>query len=120
MITLKEEQEQCYNALCKSYSVITTFQQFSKAPLLFSGSYVSTSVLAPVFGLRLNPQAAARSEKILIASLAKIESVWLQKKGRFLLGSGQPSIADLSLACEIMSLEVMRFSLFFLCCFTIL
>ncbi|KAL3362276.1 hypothetical protein AABB24_014917 [Solanum stoloniferum] len=71
------------------------------------GSYVSTSVLAPVFGLRLNPQAAARSEKILIASLAKIESVWLQKKGRFLLGSGQPSIADLSLACEIMSLEAL-------------
>ncbi|KAL3331324.1 hypothetical protein AABB24_034913 [Solanum stoloniferum] len=71
------------------------------------GSYVFTSVLAPVYGLRLNPQAASRSEKILIASLAKIESVWLQKKGRFLLGSGQPSIADLSLACEIMPLEAL-------------
>ncbi|XP_060207083.1 glutathione S-transferase T1-like [Lycium barbarum] len=68
--------------------------------------YVSKSVLAPAIGLPLNPQAAAKAEKILIASLAKIESVWLQKKGRFLLGSDQPSIADLSLACEIMQLEV--------------
>lgn len=36
----------------------------------------------------------------------KIESVWLKGKGRFLLGSFQPSIADLSLVCEIMQLEV--------------
>ncbi|CAN4127386.1 unnamed protein product [Withania somnifera] len=69
------------------------------------GSYVFYSVLAPVAGLPLNPQAAARTERILIASLATIESVWLQEKGPFLLGSDQPSIADLSLACEISQLE---------------
>ncbi|XP_075105044.1 glutathione S-transferase T1 isoform X1 [Nicotiana tabacum] len=69
--------------------------------------YVFSTVLAPAFGLPLNQQAAAEAEKVLLASLAKIESVWLQKKGRFLLGSGQPSIADLSLVCEIMQLEVL-------------
>lgn len=61
----------------------------------------------------LTTKAAARTEKNLIAALATIESVWLQEKGRFLLGSNQPSIADLSLACEIMQLEVKRFSFFF-------
>ncbi|XP_070011803.1 glutathione S-transferase T1-like isoform X1 [Nicotiana tabacum] len=69
--------------------------------------YVFSTVLAPAFGLPLNQQAAAEAEKVLLASLAKIESVWLQKKGRFLLGSGQPSIADLSLVCEIMQLQVL-------------
>ncbi|XP_075101485.1 glutathione S-transferase T1-like isoform X2 [Nicotiana tabacum] len=69
--------------------------------------YVFSTVFAPAFGLPLNQQAAAEAEKVLLASLAKIESVWLQKKGRFLLGSGQPSIADLSLVCEIMQLEVL-------------
>ncbi|KAL3362273.1 hypothetical protein AABB24_014916 [Solanum stoloniferum] len=72
-----------------------------------SGSYVFHSVLGPAVGIPLNTKAAARTEKNLIASLALIESVWLQKKGRFLLGSDQPSIADLSLACEIMALEVL-------------
>ncbi|KAL3331323.1 hypothetical protein AABB24_034912 [Solanum stoloniferum] len=70
-------------------------------------SFVFYSVLAPTVGLPLNTKAAARTEKNFIASLAMIESVWLQKKGRFLLGSDQPSIADLSLACEIMQLEVL-------------
>ncbi|MCD7460879.1 Glutathione S-transferase theta-1 [Datura stramonium] len=72
-----------------------------------AAGYMFNTVLAPAFGLTLNPQAAAEAEKVLLASLAKIESVWLQKKGRFLLGSGQPSIADLSLVCEIMQLEVL-------------
>ncbi|XP_055821496.1 glutathione S-transferase T1-like isoform X2 [Solanum dulcamara] len=71
------------------------------------GSYVFYSVLAPSVGLPLNSKAAARTEKNLIAALATIESVWLQEKGRFLLGSNQPSIADLSLACEIMQLEAL-------------
>ncbi|PHT57906.1 Glutathione S-transferase T1 [Capsicum baccatum] len=72
-----------------------------------AAAYVFSTVLAPSFGLTLNPQAAAEAEKVLLTSLAKIESVWLQKKGQFLLGSGQPSIADLSLVCELMQLEVL-------------
>lgn len=42
-------------------------------------------------------------------SLGVIESVWLRGDAKFLLGSPQPSIADLSLVCEIMQLEVCLF-----------
>lgn len=80
--------------------------------LSFSATYVFNSRLAPVFGLPLNPQAAAEDEKILISSLSIIESYWLQDSGLFLLGENQPSIADLSLVCEIMQLEVGTFGLF--------
>ncbi|KAI3844133.1 hypothetical protein MKX03_013375 [Papaver bracteatum] len=47
------------------------------------------------------PEAAAEAEKILTSSLSQIESVWLHENGNFLLGHTQPSIADLSLVCEI-------------------
>lgn len=69
-------------------------------------TYVLNSTLAPALGLPLNPNAAAEAEKLLSVSLAQIESVWLKGNGRFLLGSSQPSMADLSLVCEIMQLEV--------------
>ncbi|URE02632.1 Glutathione S-transferase, partial [Musa troglodytarum] len=55
--------------------------------------------LGPVLSLPLNPQAAIKDEKIL-------KSVWLKGDAKFLLGNFQPSVADLSLACEIMQLEV--------------
>ncbi|KAL8503363.1 hypothetical protein ACS0TY_022194 [Phlomoides rotata] len=71
-----------------------------------AAAYVLHSALGPALGLPLNPQAAAESEKLLSASLTKIESVWLKGSGRFLLGGSQPSIADLSLVCEIMQLEL--------------
>ena len=74
--------------------------------LLFSAMYVLHTTLAPVLGRPLNPQAAAEAEKLLSSSLSKIESIWLKGNGRFLLGGNQPSIADLSLVCEIMQLEV--------------
>lgn len=70
--------------------------------------YVINTTLAPALGFPLNLQAAAKAEKILDASLSKIESIWLKGSGKFLLGSNQPSIADLSLVCEIMQLEVRR------------
>lgn len=69
--------------------------------------YLFNTTFAPVFGLPLNSQAAAEDEKLLSASLAKIESFWLQGNGSFLLGNTEPSIADLSLVCEIMQLEVL-------------
>ncbi|WCJ26262.1 Glutathione S-transferase T1 [Euphorbia peplus] len=71
-----------------------------------AAGYVLNAVLAPAFGLPLNPQAAAEAEKVLSSSLSKIESFWLKGSGRFLLGGNQPSIADLSLVCEIMQLEL--------------
>ncbi|KAG6507908.1 glutathione S-transferase T1-like isoform X2 [Zingiber officinale] len=62
--------------------------------------------LAPALGLPLNPQAAKEAEKVLSESLSCIESVWLKGNAKFLLGNFRPSIADLSLVCEIMQIEV--------------
>ncbi|RWR72181.1 glutathione S-transferase T1 [Cinnamomum micranthum f. kanehirae] len=72
-----------------------------------AATYVLNSTLAPALGLPLNPQAAAEAEKILGRSLWIIESFWLEGDAKFLLGSDQPSIADLSLVCEIMQLEML-------------
>ncbi|GMN32164.1 hypothetical protein TIFTF001_003545 [Ficus carica] len=72
-----------------------------------AAKYVLNTVLAPFLGLRLNPQAAAEAEKLLSSSLEKIESIWLKGNGKFLLGGLQPSIADISLVCEIMQLELL-------------
>ncbi|XP_040930848.1 glutathione S-transferase T1 isoform X4 [Gossypium hirsutum] len=55
----------------------------------------------------LRRAAAAEAEKLLFSSLSKIESFWLKGDGPFLLGGNQPSIADLSLVCELMQLEVL-------------
>lgn len=62
--------------------------------------------LAPKLGRQPNPQVAIEAEKLLSESLEKIETFWLQGSGPFLLGNSEPSIADLSLVCEIMQLEV--------------
>ncbi|KAJ6714479.1 GLUTATHIONE S-TRANSFERASE T1-RELATED [Salix viminalis] len=72
-----------------------------------AAEYVKNTTLAPALGLPLDPQAAAEAEKVLFSSLSNIESVWLKGSGRFLLGGNQPSIADLSLVCELMQLEVL-------------
>lgn len=58
------------------------------------------------FGLPGDPKAAAEGEKLLAASLATIESFWLQGDGPFLLGNSKPTIADLALVCEVTQLEV--------------
>jgi hypothetical protein len=84
--------------------------------IIVSAGLILNSLLAPVFGLPLNPQAAAVSEKLLSLSLSKIESIWLKGNGRFLLGGFLPSIADLSLVCEILQLEVYRCDLMLYCC----
>lgn len=81
--------------------------------LLHSASFVLNTALAPALGLPKNPAAAAEAEKLLSASLAKIDSLWLKENRRFILGTLQPSIADLSLVCEIMQLKVQCFFFFF-------
>jgi glutathione S-transferase len=63
-------------------------------------------VLAPFFGLTPNPESAKEAEKLLVRSLKTIESEWLKGDAKFLHGNPQPSIADLSLMCEITQLEV--------------
>nr|AFK36240.1 unknown [Lotus japonicus] len=72
-----------------------------------AASYVLNTVLAPLLGRQLNQQAAAEAEKVLISSLSTIENIWLKGNGRYLLGGLRPSIADLSLVCEIMQLELL-------------
>ncbi|XP_020260614.1 glutathione S-transferase T1-like [Asparagus officinalis] len=72
-----------------------------------AATFVLNSTLAPALGLPLNPQAASESEMLLLSSLSTIESLWLKGNAKFLLGNSQPSIADLSLVCEIMQLEVL-------------
>ncbi|XP_050227954.1 glutathione S-transferase T1-like [Mercurialis annua] len=68
--------------------------------------YGLNRTLGPVFGLPLNPKAAAEGEKLLCSSLSQIESVWLADGGPFLVGGDKTSIADISLVCEIMQLQV--------------
>ncbi|XP_014507473.1 glutathione S-transferase T1 [Vigna radiata var. radiata] len=70
-------------------------------------NYVVNTVLGPATGRPLNPKAAAEAEKVLFSSLSKLEDIWLKGDGRFLLGGSQPSIADLSMVCELMQLEVL-------------
>ncbi|KAF5206488.1 Glutathione s-transferase [Thalictrum thalictroides] len=72
-----------------------------------AAKFIQNTVLAPAFGLPLNPSAAAEAEKVLTASLLKLEFFWLKGNGKYLLGSFQPSIADISLVCEIMELELL-------------
>ncbi|XP_022931512.1 glutathione S-transferase T1-like [Cucurbita moschata] len=69
--------------------------------------FVFYTVLAPLFGRPQNSQAAAEAEVLLSKSLSKIESFWLKGNGKFLVGGLKPSIADLSLVCEIMQLELL-------------
>ncbi|XP_054814489.1 glutathione S-transferase T1-like isoform X2 [Prosopis cineraria] len=70
-------------------------------------TYVVNTVLGPALGHPLNPKAATEAEKVLLSSLSKLEDAWLNGDGGFLLGGFQPSIADLSMVCELMQLEVL-------------
>ncbi|KAL6638610.1 hypothetical protein ACP70R_023721 [Stipagrostis hirtigluma subsp. patula] len=72
-----------------------------------AATLVMHTALAPFLGLTPSPEAAKQAEKLLERSLRMIESVWLKGDTKFLLGSPQPSIADLSLVCEIMQLEIL-------------
>ncbi|XP_068640459.1 glutathione S-transferase T1 [Aristolochia californica] len=68
---------------------------------------ILNSLLAPALGLPLNPEAASEAKKILKQSLSQLESFWLKGNGKFLLGNLRPSIADLSLVCELKQLELL-------------
>ncbi|KAG2544297.1 hypothetical protein PVAP13_9KG024090 [Panicum virgatum] len=72
-----------------------------------AATLVMHTALAPFLGLATSPDAVKQAEKLLMQSLGRIESVWLKDDAKFLLGSPQPSIADLSLVCEIMQLEIL-------------
>ncbi|KAL3619299.1 hypothetical protein CASFOL_036869 [Castilleja foliolosa] len=69
--------------------------------------YLFNRGVAIEFGLAMDARAAYQGKKLVMASLAMIDSYWLQDDGPFLLGNSQPSIADLALACEVMQLEIL-------------
>ncbi|KAM0046158.1 putative glutathione transferase [Helianthus debilis subsp. tardiflorus] len=71
-----------------------------------AGVLVWNTILAPRNGLPLKYPLVA--EESVVRSLSKLEDFWL-KDGQFLVGSSQPSIADISLVCEIMQLEVKKY-----------
>jgi len=71
-----------------------------------AATFVLHTTLAPFLGITPNPEAAKEGENLLVRSLGTIESVWLKGDAKFLNGNRQPTIADLSLVCEIMQLEL--------------
>lgn len=72
-----------------------------------SAGLVLNRVIAPALGRAVDPKAAVEAEALLKASLKQMETLWLTEKGSFLTGSLQPSIADLSLACEVMQFQLL-------------
>ncbi|KAH8966589.1 hypothetical protein BDL97_03G033700 [Sphagnum fallax] len=60
--------------------------------------------LAPLVGRTKDPTLAAEAEACLKQSLKTMETVWL-KDSPFLAGGSQPSIADISSACELQQLK---------------
>ncbi|KAL1364436.1 hypothetical protein HN51_012628 [Arachis hypogaea] len=71
-------------------------------------NYLIHTTLAPALGRQLNPKAAIEAEKVLLSSLKALEDFWLNgDDGGFLCDNTQPSVADLSMVCELMQLEVL-------------
>ncbi|KAH8940811.1 hypothetical protein BDL97_14G004300 [Sphagnum fallax] len=62
--------------------------------------------LAPLLGRTKNPTSAAEAEDSLKQSLKTMETVWL-KDSPFLAGGSQPSIADISSACQLQQLKLL-------------
>ncbi|CAH1451418.1 unnamed protein product [Lactuca virosa] len=71
-----------------------------------SAGLVFNTILAHNDSHHAYPQVVNQAEGILKKSLNTLETFWL-KDGRFLVGSSQPSIADISLVCEIMQLQLL-------------
>ncbi|KAI3716760.1 hypothetical protein L1987_67872 [Smallanthus sonchifolius] len=71
-----------------------------------SAGLVFNTLLAQLDCHQSYPQVVNQAEGILLRSLSRLENFWL-KDGRFLVGGSQPSIADISLVCEIMQLELL-------------
>nr|WHS97058.1 glutathione S-transferase [Bougainvillea spectabilis] len=74
-----------------------------------SVGYLINTVIGPKLGLEHSPKGVAEMEQKLSASFSTIDTFWLKGDDdnvKFLLGTDQPTIADLSLVCEIMALHM--------------
>ncbi|XP_074321796.1 glutathione S-transferase T1-like [Silene latifolia] len=69
--------------------------------------YLLNTILGPARGVTMNPQEAIECEKIFKSALSNLENYWIKDTSKFLLGFDQPSIADLSVVCELMQFEVL-------------
>ncbi|KAI3997534.1 hypothetical protein MKX01_040703 [Papaver californicum] len=83
------------NDLSKRSKIHSVFYWHHSNSCRGAAPFVLHTILGSALGISMNPQAAAEAEKILTSSLAKLESVWLNGRGKFLLASFQPSITVL-------------------------
>lgn len=95
-----------YPADLVSRAKINSILDWHHSNLRFGGISLVRNTIAPALGLPMNQEAANQGEKLLCSSLSTIESVWLKGDAKFLLGNDQPSIADLSLICQVTQLEL--------------
>ncbi|GAQ79375.1 glutathione transferase [Klebsormidium nitens] len=68
---------------------------------------VFNAFLAANRGLTPDLHILKKGRQTLKNALRDLEKVWLRDPGPFVLGRSEPSIADLSIVCELMQLEVL-------------
>ncbi|GBG72629.1 hypothetical protein CBR_g12203 [Chara braunii] len=68
---------------------------------------VLSKVLGPIYGISVPDKTEKYSREILKKSLGLLEDYWLNGPGRFIAGECAPTIADLSLVCELKQLDLM-------------
>lgn len=71
-----------------------------------SAGLVLQRVLGPALGIAPDPDSTAKARALLAESLGTMDSVWLAASP-FLNGGTEPSIADLSLCCEVKQLVML-------------
>ncbi|CAM6116733.1 unnamed protein product [Calypogeia fissa] len=74
---------------------------------LGSFRFMKQKVFARKLGLQRDEKVIRESQITLTTSLKFIEDNWLTREGPFLNGASQPSIADLSLACQVVQGQLM-------------
>eukprot|EP00898_Chlorokybus_atmophyticus_P006108 jgi/Chlat1/6499/Chrsp45S05990 len=67
-------------------------------------------VVGPNLGFPVDMQAAKDSASLLTQALKNMNNAWLKDNEPFLAGQQEMSIADISVACEIMQLKMLRAS----------
>ena len=86
--------------MCNMQQLISDHRRCSAAGLILH------KVLAPALGIPLDAKVAEDSRKVLHSALSTMNRVWITEQAPFLGGLPQPSIADISLACELTQLKV--------------
>lgn len=67
---------------------------------------VFNGFLAANRGLTPDLHILKKGRQTLKTALRDLENVWLRDPGPFVIGRSKPTIADLSIVCELMQLEV--------------